>query len=85
MERETAKRNRNMKVVCINNTKDDVKVTNLTLGKVYDSLNINKHRGSTLPIIVIVNDKGVKEWYNNELFISLDKWREIKLKELGIV
>jgi hypothetical protein len=26
-----------MKVVCINNTKDDVKVTNLTLGKVYDS------------------------------------------------
>jgi len=79
MERETAKRNWNMKVVCINNTKDDVKVTNLTLGKVYDSLNINKYR------IVIVNDKGVKEWYNNELFISLDKWREIKLKELGIV
>ena len=68
-----------MKIVCINNTKDDVKVTNLTLGKVYDSLNINKYR------IVIVNDKGVKEWYNNELFISLDKWREMKLNEIGIV
>jgi len=67
-----------MKVVCINNTKDGVKVSNLTKGKVYDSLNINKYR------IVIVNDKGVKEWYNNELFIPLHKWRELRLNELGV-
>jgi len=68
-----------MKIVCINNTKDGVKVSNLTQGKVYDSLNIkNKYR------IVIVNDKGVKEWYNNELFISLYEWRDLQLNELGI-
>ena len=67
-----------MKIVCINNTKDGVKVNNLTQGKVYDSLNINKYR------IVIVNDKGVKEWYNNELFISLHEWRDLRLNELGV-
>lgn len=71
-----------MKIVCIDNTKDGVKVSNLTLGKVYDSLtdiiDTSKYR------IVIVNDKGVKEWYNNELFISLEEWREKQLNDLRI-
>lgn len=71
-----------MKVVCIDNTKDGVKVTNLTRGKVYDSLtdiiDTSKYR------IIIVNDKGSKEWYNNELFISLEVWREKQLNDLGI-
>ena len=74
------------KVVCINNTKDGVKVSNLTQGKVYDSYSqsVGPDDFATIGRILIVNDKGVKEWYNNELFISIHKWRELRLNELGV-
>jgi len=93
-----------MKVVCINNTKDGVKVSNLTQGKVYDSYSqsvaivlVNHSQlltpyplvkevmaMATIGRILIVNDKGVKEWYNNELFISLHEWRDLRLNEIGV-
>lgn len=66
------------KVVCIDNTSDGFKTNDITLGKVYDSYNMNKYR------IVIDNDKGVREWYNNNLFMSLEKWRETRLNQIGI-
>jgi hypothetical protein len=67
-----------MKVVCV---RDVVKTSDLTTGKVYDSYSEDE-LGER---ILIVNDKGVKEWYNSRLFIPLDKWRELQLNELGIV
>lgn len=79
-----------MKIVCVDNCllRDGVKVSNLTPGKVYDlpsrfqiSLNSEDDWNER---ILIVNDKGVKEWYNNELFIPLHKYRELRLNEIGI-
>ena len=71
-----------MKVVCVDNflLRDGVKVSNLTPGKVYDSYSQEYWDKR----ILIVNDKSVKEWYNNELFIPLHKWRELRLNEIGI-
>jgi hypothetical protein len=76
-----------VKVVCINNTKDGVKVSNLTQGKVYDSYSqsVGPDDFTTIGRILIVNDKGVKEWYNNELFISLHEWRDWRLNEIVIL
>lgn len=71
-----------MKVVCIDNCllRDGVKVSNLTPGKVYHSYT----ESDWVDRILIVNDKGVKEWYNSELFIPLHKYRELRLNEIGI-
>ena len=71
-----------MKIVCVDNCllRDGVKVSNLTPGKVYDS-----YAGSVwVDRILIVNDKSVKEWYNSELFIPLNKYRELRLNEIGL-
>ena len=32
----------------------------------------------------IKNDAGIKRWYYNDVLMPLEKWREIRLKELDI-
>ena len=77
-----------MKIVCVDNCLliDGFKTSNLTPGKVYDSYSEDDWASDYgVERILIVNDKGVKEWYNNELFIPLRKYRELRLNEIGIV
>ena len=57
--------------------------TNLTIGKCYIALT---DIGDSDPIMIeLVDDSGEKCWYPKKNFISLDVYRELKLKELGIV
>ncbi len=54
---------------------------NLTIGKKYIALIDD----DSDPIMIeLVDDSGEKCWYPKRNFISLDVYRELKLKELGI-
>lgn len=64
-----------MRVVCIDNKND----TDLTIGKIYTNLSIGIHSNYW-----IKNDNGYISLYDNRLFITLEEWREKKLKEIGI-
>jgi hypothetical protein len=72
-----------MKVVCI----DDYtlsgckKIKGLTVGKIYDVVDFIY---SSPWVSQIVDDNGEKHWYNDEVLMSLEKYRELQLKELGI-
>lgn len=71
-----------MKVVCIYNVGYELE---LTVGKSYDLLGF-KSRGLSdeYSPIRIINDIGDVFNYDDHRFISIDDFREIKLKELGI-
>ncbi len=56
--------------------------TNLTIGKKYIALTDAFQAGNIM--IELVDDAGEKCWYPEKNFISLDVYRELKLKELGI-
>ncbi len=88
-----------MKVVCINNIRYNLCQTgysrlftgnlqglipNITPGKTYDSDESKDGSSADLPLLWIVDDTGVSSWYLKDLFVSLEEWREEKLKELGI-
>ena len=69
-----------MKVVCIDNyTLDGIKIFGLTVGKIYDAADHNLEFTYR-----IVDDNGLINWYNAEVLMPLEKYRELKLKELGI-
>lgn len=74
-----------MKVVCIDDytLSSGKKIDGLTVGKIYDA-----HSKSPLDrsgySYRIVDDNGNSNWYNDDVLMSLDKYRELKLKELGI-
>jgi hypothetical protein len=71
-----------MKVVCIKKFKSQGLQYELTYGKVYHC--------EPLPIwasqdnYIIKCDMGFVSAYNKDSFVTLEEWREIKLKELGI-
>ena len=69
----------NTKWVCIDNKRYEQE---LTLNKVYN----NRDSGYADSFcIVIKNDLGiVSEYYQPLRFVTIDEWRELKLKELGI-
>ena len=76
-----------MKVVCISVKwvehvdrvkKIELKSASLTLGKIYD-VNINLEF-----IYQIIDDNGQFKWYSEDVLMPLEKYRELKLKELGI-
>jgi len=71
-----------MKVACIDNiTLTSGKlIKGLTVGKAY----VDLMRGDTNKVYRIVDDSGQKNWYNDEVLLPLEKYRELKLKELGI-
>lgn len=72
--------NSNYKVVCVDNTPDGRKTNDITLNKIY-KVESSAQKGN---VIFITNDKERKEWYNSKLFITLEEYRELKIKQLGI-
>lgn len=85
-----------MKVVCIKNTYKGTHM-DLTYGKVYEvidqhpfqinvaAITLNKMKKKIEhQIYQIDNDKGALTWYDREVVMPLDEWREERLKELGV-
>ena len=87
-----------MKVKCIDNdpmwkTKletDDMMLDDinsiLTVGKTY-YVSTTSEYGTVIDSqkdYLIEHDKGGKRWFSSNRFITLDKWREEQLNELGI-
>jgi len=69
-----------MKVVCIDDyTLSGIKIFGLTVGKIYDAEEKNLEFTYR-----IVDDNGLINWYNDEVLMPLEKYRELKLKDLGI-
>jgi len=86
-----------MKVVCVNlgeNLGYETCIDDITVGKSYDVISQHKDyiiRGSTGSTITdyvtlynLRNDKGNIIRYNNKLFLNLEDWRELRLKEIDI-
>ena len=72
-----------MKVVCINN-------------KIYPNLQLNKVYEATLQFplslehkeweenYITIEGDTIKNWYDTRYFITIDKWRESQLNNIGI-
>jgi len=80
-----------MKVVCI----DDHTLSGifgLTVGKIYDVIDESKTEYKTLDsntirinkasTYLIVDDNGQPTWYSEDVLIPLEKYRDLKLKDL---
>lgn len=67
-----------MKVVCANDTYKR-RSMDLTLGKAYEVHDL--WNGCWYKI---VNDRGALAWYDREVVMPLEEWREKHLNELGI-
>jgi hypothetical protein len=71
-----------MKVICVDNfTLSGKPIKGLTLGKIYD---VTDFVYSSPWVSQIIDDNGDKVWFNDEVLISLEKYRDLKIKELGI-
>ena len=66
-----------MKVICIDNHLDRDEL-DLTQGKIYDVIQ------TSVEMYLIKDDSGDRCWYYNDVLMPLEKWREIRLKELNI-
>ena len=75
-----------MKVVCIDDyTLSGKKIKGLTPGNIYDVIVYSTNCGDfTERITLIIDDNGVTNWYNDRSLMPLEKYRELKLEELGI-
>ena len=70
-----------MKVICINDHTFNGRKVKLTPGKIYEArLNYE----DITEFWVIRNDIGVFRWYEKDVLMPLDDFRNMKLKELGI-
>jgi hypothetical protein len=69
-----------MKVVCIDDytLSSGKKIKGLTVGNIYDVIDFTER------ITLIIDDNGVTNWYNDRSLMPLEKYRELKLNELGI-
>jgi hypothetical protein len=72
-----------MKVVCIVDdcTLSGKPIKGLTVGKIYDVIDFIH---SSPWVSQIINDNGDKIWFNDEVLMPLEKWRELQLKDLGV-
>ena len=71
-----------MKVVCIDDyTLSGKKIFGLTVGKIYDVIDFSH---SSPWVSQVIDDNGEEVWFNDEVLMPLEKYRELKLKELGI-
>lgn len=72
-----------MKVVCIDDytLSGGRKIDGLTLGKIYD---VTDFVQSSPWVTEIIDDNGNGNWYNDSVLMPLEKYRELKLKDLGI-
>ena len=77
-----------MKVVCIKKYRSQGLQYELTYGKVYETVPGTATIFDFLPIddfnYWIINDRGCKEYYSKDKFLTLEEWRKRKLNELGI-
>jgi hypothetical protein len=71
-----------MKVVCIDDyTLSGKKIKGLTVGKIYDVIDFSH---SSPWVSQVIDDNGEEVWFNDEVLMPLEKYRELKLNELGI-
>ena len=76
-----------MKLICIDDETDILNfgdgVKELTFGKEYQILS---HYDSTngRRYYSLINDKGIDNDYNSDRFVTLEKFRELQLKKLGV-
>ena len=71
-----------MKVVCIDDyTLSGKPIKGLTPGEIYDVIDFIH---SSPWVSQIINDNGDKIWFNDEVLMPLEKWRELQLKDLGV-
>ncbi len=78
-----------MKVVCIDDyTLSGEPIKGLTVGKIYDVVDFIHSSRTTYSkqhwVSQIVDDNEDKVWFNDEVLMPLEKYRELQLKELGI-
>lgn len=69
-----------MKVVCTHETYKGQRM-DLTYGKAYKVFDRAILQNDTYHII---NDKGTLTWYDREVVIPMDEWRNKQINELGI-
>jgi hypothetical protein len=75
-----------MKVICIDDYDLAGRKVKLTPGKIY---NVDSNKNGYLfdkdkGAWVVTNDAGIQRWYYKDVLMPLEKWREIRIKELGI-
>lgn len=72
-----------MKVVCIDDytLSSGKKIDGLTVGKIYEVIDFTQ---SSPWIYEIIDDNEQPTWYNDSVLMPLEKYRELKLNELGI-
>lgn len=71
-----------MKIVCISNS-GSINYINLTVGKVYEVLDIHKFEDKKQAFYTIRNDLGIRYWYQVDLFTPLKEIRKQKLQKLN--
>ena len=76
-----------MKVVCIDDytLSSGKKIDGLTVGKIYEAEELAIDFTQSSPwIYEIIDDNEQPTWYNDSVLMPLEKYRELKLNELGI-
>jgi hypothetical protein len=71
-----------MKVVCIKKYRSQGLQHELTFGKMYDGLPGCGLKGIDDYNYFIINDRGHKEYYSKNTFLTLDEWRKRQLSEI---
>ncbi len=72
-----------MMVICINNEKSDGFGTlPITVGKIYEGFIEDLGNGTNY--YLIEDDLGYTRGYDSARFLTIEKWRESRLKEIGI-
>ena len=71
-----------MKVVCIKKYHSQGLQHELTFGKMYDVLPGCGLKGIDHYNYFIINDRGHKEYYSKNTFLTLDEWRKRQLSKI---
>ena len=72
-----------MKVICTQETYKDLKIY-LTYGKAYEVIEQQPFQIND-QMYQIIDDNGRFVWFDREVVIPLEEWRNKKLKELGLL
>ena len=72
-----------MKVICTQETYKDLKM-HLTYGKAYEVIDQQPFQIND-QMYQIIDDNGRFVWFDREVVIPLEEWRNKQLKELGLL
>lgn len=78
-----------MKVICTHETYKDLKM-HLTYGKAYEVIDQQQHYTHFTSFQIndqmyqIIDDNGYKSWFDREVVIPLEEWRNKQINKLGI-